>query len=289
MLAHALVLLALAAPADSSRWTIGPDVTERALAALHAQGRVAAVRWTRLRPRDSGFENTVAVDTLWADASWLLRFERLAQEMPLARVRVPRLFPGQSYPFVFRVAAPESPGAPDAWVDFRGPAVILRFGPDSTTRSMRGREGEMAALLRQLDPRDPALRLLAETCGLKDVLPTAEAAAAPAGAAEPAAAAESLADSAMAAPVDPSIPVVLKRVEPVYPPKARRDGVQGTVVIKVLVDEKGQPAEVRVVKSVAGLDNAAVAAVARWTFTPAKKDGQPIAAWVMVPVKFELK
>ncbi len=289
MLAHALVLLALAAPADSSRWTIGPDVTERALAALHAQGRVAAVRWTRLRPRDSGFENTVAVDTLWADASWLLRFERLAQEMPLARVRVPRLFPGQSYPFVFRVAAPESPGAPDAWVDFRGPAVILRFGPDSTTRSMRGREGEMAALLRQLDPRDPALRLLAETCGLKDVLPTAEAAAAPAGVAAPAAAAASPADSAMAAPMDPSIPVVLKRVEPVYPPKARRDGVQGTVVIKVLVDEKGQPAEVRVVKSVAGLDNAAVAAVARWTFTPAKKDGQPIAAWVMVPVKFELK
>jgi protein TonB len=78
---------------------------------------------------------------------------------------------------------------------------------------------------------------------------------------------------------------------PEYPVAALRDGVQGTVLLRVLVDETGKPVQVLVLKSSGSrlLDNAAREHVlAAWRFHPAQRDGHAIQAWAQVPVKFSV-
>ena len=76
---------------------------------------------------------------------------------------------------------------------------------------------------------------------------------------------------------------------PVYPPDARRKGIEGTVMVQALVGRDGAVHDTRIVKSIPGLDKAAVAAVKQWTFKPALSKGKPMAVWVAVPVQFTLK
>lgn len=77
---------------------------------------------------------------------------------------------------------------------------------------------------------------------------------------------------------------------PDYPPRAIELDLNGTVLIRALLDPEGDPREVRVHRSSghALLDHAAVAAVSRWAFEPASREGQRIPAWVEVPVHFRL-
>lgn len=77
---------------------------------------------------------------------------------------------------------------------------------------------------------------------------------------------------------------------PDYPPRAIDLDLHGTVLIRALLDPEGDPREVRVHRSSghALLDHAAVAAVSRWAFEPAARDGLRIPAWVEVPVHFRL-
>jgi protein TonB len=78
---------------------------------------------------------------------------------------------------------------------------------------------------------------------------------------------------------------------PTYPIAAIRDDVQGTVLLRVLVDEHGKPIEVLIMKSSGSreLDDAARAHVlAAWRFHPAQREGHAIQAWAQVPVKFSL-
>ncbi|HET7611291.1 MAG TPA: energy transducer TonB [Rhodanobacteraceae bacterium] len=78
---------------------------------------------------------------------------------------------------------------------------------------------------------------------------------------------------------------------PSYPIAALRAGIQGTVLLKVLVDPRGRPIQV-VVEHGSGsriLDDAARRHVlAAWRFHPAVRDGHAIEAWALVPVHFEL-
>jgi protein TonB len=80
------------------------------------------------------------------------------------------------------------------------------------------------------------------------------------------------------------------RVEPTYPPAARRAGEEGTVRLKVLVDEKGRPKDVAVATSsgFARLDEAAVAAVRKWRFVAATDGSNAISAWTQVAITFRL-
>jgi periplasmic protein TonB len=80
-------------------------------------------------------------------------------------------------------------------------------------------------------------------------------------------------------------------VKPNYPDSARRRGIEGTTLLKVHVSEKGQVTEVLVEQSAGhqDLDQAALEAVKKWRFTPERKGNQPIAVWVKLPVRFELK
>ena len=81
------------------------------------------------------------------------------------------------------------------------------------------------------------------------------------------------------------------QVKPPYPESARRAGMQGTTLLKLLVLENGRVGEV-VIDQSAGhrdLDSAAVEAVKKWLFEPARTGKQAVAVWVLLPVKFELQ
>jgi protein TonB len=77
---------------------------------------------------------------------------------------------------------------------------------------------------------------------------------------------------------------------PEYPALAMRRNWQGTVLLRVHVLASGKPGEVQVQKTSGHeqLDDAAQAAVKRWSFAPAKQGNEPIDGWVSVPVDFKL-
>jgi protein TonB len=77
---------------------------------------------------------------------------------------------------------------------------------------------------------------------------------------------------------------------PDYPSVSKRTGEQGRVMLRVRVDSKGQVEDV-VVEATSGfprLDQAALAAVRRWRFVPARLGDRSVAGWAIVPVAFAL-
>jgi protein TonB len=82
----------------------------------------------------------------------------------------------------------------------------------------------------------------------------------------------------------------LNNPKPNYPNLSRRVGQRGLVFLKVFVDVNGLPANVELGTSSGfeRLDNAALEAVKQWKFIPARKNNQPMSAWVTVPISFAL-
>jgi protein TonB len=80
-------------------------------------------------------------------------------------------------------------------------------------------------------------------------------------------------------------------MHPSYPASARRLGIQGTVQLKVHVLADGRVGEIIVERSAghADLDQAAADAVRQWHFEPARRDSEPVATWVLLPVQFQLR
>ena len=78
--------------------------------------------------------------------------------------------------------------------------------------------------------------------------------------------------------------------KPDYPPAARRRGLEGTVLVRVLVNTEGVPDQTRVIgpSGIDDLDQAAVVAVQRWRFAPAREGSTAIAHWVDIPIRFKL-
>jgi len=83
----------------------------------------------------------------------------------------------------------------------------------------------------------------------------------------------------------------LNNPKPVYPAFARRMGMEGTVMLKVLVSCQGTSLKIEVAYSSGHeiLDKAAADAVRNWHFVPAKRGNSPIEEWVQVPVAFHLR
>jgi protein TonB len=97
-------------------------------------------------------------------------------------------------------------------------------------------------------------------------------------------------DDFIAYEVDPEIDYVGLQKSIVYPDMAKRNNIEGTVTVRVLVGKDGRPVKVQVLEGVNKLlDNEAVRAVQAATFTPAKQNGVPVAAWMAIPVVFKLK
>ncbi|MGZ5444377.1 MAG: TonB family protein [Thermoanaerobaculia bacterium] len=86
-------------------------------------------------------------------------------------------------------------------------------------------------------------------------------------------------------------PRITRRGAVNYPPMARAQRVQGTVITSVLVSETGAVLDVRVIRGVntpVGLNEAAVQAMRRSTFAPATKDGVRVRSYITVPIEFKL-
>jgi TonB family protein len=86
-----------------------------------------------------------------------------------------------------------------------------------------------------------------------------------------------------------SAPTLLFKVEPEYSEEARKAKFQGTVVLYVVVDEKGMPQQLRVLRPLGlGLDEKAIEAVQKWRFKPGVKDGKAVAVAATIEVNFRL-
>lgn len=83
----------------------------------------------------------------------------------------------------------------------------------------------------------------------------------------------------------------LARVHPEYPREALRLREEGTVLLRVEVDARGNATKVDIESSSRSrtLDRAARDAVSRWTFRPAIEGGRPVASTVTVPVDFRVE
>ncbi|MCC6846864.1 MAG: TonB family protein [Deltaproteobacteria bacterium] len=86
-------------------------------------------------------------------------------------------------------------------------------------------------------------------------------------------------------------PEILERVVPEYPARARALELEGQVVLEVVLDREGRPEPaIRVLRSRPPFDAAAVAAVRRWRFRPARDaDGNAVRVLIEIPVRFELR
>ncbi len=78
---------------------------------------------------------------------------------------------------------------------------------------------------------------------------------------------------------------------PIYPERARRDGESGRVMLRVMIDASGRPAQVSVATSSghAVLDESALSAVRAAQFQPYVEGGLPQAVWVVIPISFVLQ
>ena len=77
--------------------------------------------------------------------------------------------------------------------------------------------------------------------------------------------------------------------DPEFSEKARQAGYEGVCVLELVVDAEGMPQRIRVTHAAGlGLDEKAMEAVRQWRFTPAMKDGTPVAVHINAEVQFQL-
>lgn len=76
-----------------------------------------------------------------------------------------------------------------------------------------------------------------------------------------------------------------------YPEIAQEAGIEGTVVIQAFVDKKGIVKETIVLKGIpnTGLNEAAITAIKKTKFQPAKQRDRAVGVWISIPVNFRLK
>ena len=155
---------------------------------------------------------------------------------------------------------------------------------------------EEGARAKAASPTAPAAAPLAPTAPPEPTSPPPVVAAAVEPTAEPTAvpapvptARPATREGALVALEDADTPPRISRiVKPSYPPLALKARIGGIVVLRVLVSEKGLVSQVDVLREGrAGLTEAAVTAVRRWTFEPARKDGVAVQTWISVPIPFE--
>ncbi|MCX6573954.1 MAG: energy transducer TonB [Candidatus Aminicenantes bacterium] len=84
-------------------------------------------------------------------------------------------------------------------------------------------------------------------------------------------------------------PKLVKQVDPVYPDEARKAGVEGVVILEAKADEQGNVVDARILRSVAPLDQAALAAVKQWKYEPLLIGGKARKVLFTVTVRFTLK
>jgi periplasmic protein TonB len=98
---------------------------------------------------------------------------------------------------------------------------------------------------------------------------------------------------AQSAPVDfqafEEAPELITMPAPAYPELARQAGVEGTVVVRVLVGKDGKVQQAFIAESIPMLDESALLAARGAVFKPALQQHKPVAVWVHVPMRFTLR
>jgi|WetSurMetagenome_2_1015567.scaffolds.fasta_scaffold354145_1 TonB family protein len=85
-------------------------------------------------------------------------------------------------------------------------------------------------------------------------------------------------------------PSFLHKEIPAYPMPARRMGKEGKVVLKLMIDSKGNLRSIEVIESAGfGFTEAAVDAIKKSSFTPASRNGIKVAARAILPIRFRLE
>jgi len=85
-------------------------------------------------------------------------------------------------------------------------------------------------------------------------------------------------------------PKAIYSPDPEYTDQARKRKVRGSVLLSLVVTAEGDVREPKVIRSLdQDLDKQAVAAVSKWKFTPATKDGQPVSVRIKVEASFNIK
>lgn len=84
-------------------------------------------------------------------------------------------------------------------------------------------------------------------------------------------------------------PVLVHKVDPGFSEEARRARFRGVVVLRIVIDENGEPKAMEVVQSPGmGLDERALESVAQWRFRPARRAGKAVPVQATVEVNFHL-
>ncbi len=88
-------------------------------------------------------------------------------------------------------------------------------------------------------------------------------------------------------PADVMAKLVTHRVDPDYPEAARRENLQGVIVLDVVVGRDGSVLDMRAVNGPEVLAQAAMDALRWWRFDPYRVDGQPVVVETTVAVEFK--
>ena len=83
-------------------------------------------------------------------------------------------------------------------------------------------------------------------------------------------------------------PKILKQVPPQYPEVARKAGIQGSVILKVLIGTQGQVEQATVLRGKDILQKAALEAIYQYQFEPARQNDKPVKVWLTMPIRFQL-
>jgi TonB family protein len=84
-------------------------------------------------------------------------------------------------------------------------------------------------------------------------------------------------------------PKLIKKIDPVYPEEARKEGIEGVVILEATADSYGRVQKVKVLRPVAELNQAAIDAVKQWVYEPMIIDGEPVGVIFTVTCRFKLK
>lgn len=82
--------------------------------------------------------------------------------------------------------------------------------------------------------------------------------------------------------------LLIKRVQPIYPPLAMQMRVEGAVELEATVSKDGSTSNIKVLKGDPMLTQAAVDAVRRWKYKPYFLDGQPVELQTQITINFKL-
>jgi protein TonB len=85
-------------------------------------------------------------------------------------------------------------------------------------------------------------------------------------------------------------PRAVVKTAPIYPFRAREQGVEGVVQVKILVREDGSVGEVLIVDSRPKdvFDESVLTAVPNWRFEPGVIQGKKVTSWVITALHFKL-